>query len=708
MAVFLGYSVNAQFTYNRPGQKDTADGNYIQDPSLQPILVVSLNNNHTFLMWGDSNTYLFGGTIKSIGYVTPYYFATHSGAASIDSATKNTYYNISSGTGQQYAGHLWDDGTNVYIYRNAKIVCGSDATSYALYQIGDARMNAGNTRFDLFGGHEWAIQDIYGSNFWQRHSATGSNFADTVAITLNTDSINFIQGAHDGYFWECLTSTGRGGWMAVPTGDSGVVAGWGANVTHVKPRVIKVDTTQGNSHGARVSTEYQWFHYMSTYTAFLNDTVGGSGGTPQLVTKQVLRTDTANANSFLTGITYMKSWVANHSSSTNYLADTVGGSGAKPVLITKTVLASDTVHSLSFLCGIPFMESWVATHGYTLPTNIGASKFLGTQKTGASQTPTYMNLYAASLATSWDTTFSHSGFATGQVPYVNGTNSITTNADFYYNSSTHGLSVTSNGDQTGTDLINLVNGQYDDNQVGSGTLTTLSGFSFSQENTSSTSPTKSLAGDTISGNQWWPYSYSGAWVPTEMEYCIVKKAGLRPVLEHHWALRKTTSSTWVDYMYRDTNGVMNFPNTNMVNSITADSGLGVTSSSGAVTLVQHVIQPQTDSIQVGLAADSTSGSMILNGRNYLKANDSCASHSRAFTITYSNIRESEDMTIHYMKQTSFNCVITFPNNTTVSQSGYAAWATHTLTLVSTTSGYFDIFINRSGNRYTASVIQYAP
>jgi len=101
-------------------------------------------------------------------------------------------------------------------------------------------------------------------------------------------------------------------------------------------------------------------------------------------------------------------------------------------------------------------------------------------------------------------------------------------------------------------LINIVNGQIDINQAGSGTLVSNGGVSFSEEQGTSKSPTKSTAADTISGNQWWPYNGT-KWVPSAWIYGIVKHSSLRPSMELHFANRTNSSASPIDFMWADTN-----------------------------------------------------------------------------------------------------------------------------------------------------------
>lgn len=77
----------------------------------------------------------------------------------------------------------------------------------------------------------------------------------------------------------------------------------------------------------------------------------------------------------------------------------------------------------------------------------------------------------------------------------------------------------------------------------------------------------------------------------------------------------------------------------------------------------------------------------------------------AFSFSYSNIADGSTVGIDYYKTTATNCVITFPAGTVVSQSCNAIVSGVTATLVSTSSGEFEITVIRHGSVYKAYIAQ---
>ncbi len=125
---------------------------------------------------------------------------------------------------------------------------------------------------------------------------------------------------------------------------------------------------------------------------------------------------------------------------------------------------------------------------------------------------------------------------------------------------------------------------------------------------------------------------------------------------------------------------------------------GTLSCSGGAT----IIPPTTVTNSV------STGAITINGHSTYQETDSVSSNATAVTVSYSNIILGEIAKVEYWKTTATDAVLTFPTGTIVSaaQPGVSG---QTLTLHSTTSGQFTIWIDRITNtKYKVTSAQNVP
>ena len=115
----------------------------------------------------------------------------------------------------------------------------------------------------------------------------------------------------------------------------------------------------------------------------------------------------------------------------------------------------------------------------------------------------------------------------------------------------------------------------------------------------------------------------------------------------------------------------------------------------------------TDSIKV------TGGSMIITGNSQMIQNDTASGSATALTVSYTGIVDGETVYIKYYKTTASNLVLTFPTSaaghTEVSQNSHGTWASGPVeTLISTSSGCYEIILHKFFKTYDVSIIQITP
>lgn len=138
-----------------------------------------------------------------------------------------------------------------------------------------------------------------------------------------------------------------------------------------------------------------------------------------------------------------------------------------------------------------------------------------------------------------------------------------------------------------------------------------------------------------------------------------------------------------------------------VDTIIAGSGMSVANSSGSYTVSVTPPGVYTPAI--------ASNTITIDGHNAYQELDSTSSSVTTLTVSYANIPTGATVIWNYMKTTASNCVITFPTGTLISQSCNGIVSGQTLTLVSTTSGDFLIWITRmNGGRYIVTCAQNTP